>query len=215
MARKLKSLAPEHLAALPGICPGCVFWESATPLEIACGSACDDALLRTRYDEITREWGDCGKIATEDDEVLGMIKYAPPGYFPQAQHMPAGPPAPDVPLIACIHIRDDARRHGLGSLLLRAAMRDLVTRGERSVQAYACASCADLTLQPVMGVEFLLRNGFNVARPHPSYPLLQLDLRALVTWADNLEAVLQSLRIPLRAPQRVPSPTTKCEPPRR
>ncbi|MDO9108255.1 MAG: hypothetical protein Q7U89_04600, partial [Coriobacteriia bacterium] len=142
------------------------------------------------------------------------IRYAPPGYFPQSRHFASGPASPDTVLLTCIHIRDDARRHGLGSLLLRAALRDLVGRGERTVQAFAGAvSGSDMALQPVIGVEFLLRNGFNVVRPHPSYPLMELDLRSIAKWAENLESVLQSLRIPLRAPTPVPIPMSIKEPP--
>lgn len=212
MTRRLRPLLLEHFETLPCACPGCSFWESAKPLPVACGSACDMALAKARYGEISREWGECGRVATEDKEVLGFIKYAPPRYYPQAFNMPAGPPSPDTVLLACIHIRDDARQHGLGSLLLRAALKDLVNRGERTVQVYAGAvQSADRATQPVMGVEFLLRNGFNVARPHPSYPLLELDLRSLATWADNLEAVLETLRIPLRAPRPAPAPLNSEE----
>lgn len=207
MTRRLKPLLREHFEMLPCACSGCVFWESSKPLPVECGSACDMELVLERYGEISREWGDCGRVAVEDGEVLGFIKYAPPRYFPQALNMPSGPPNPDAVLLACIHIRDDARQHGLGSLLLRAALKDLVLRGERTVQAYAGAdSAADRSSDPVIGVQFLLRNGFNVARPHPVYPLLELDLRSLATWADNLEAVLESLRIPMRSPKPVPSP---------
>jgi len=207
MTRRLKPLLREHFQMLPCACAGCSFWESSKPLPVECGSACNLDLVLERYGKISREWGDCGRVAMEDKEVLGFIKYAPPRYFPQAQHMPSGPPSPDAVLLACIHIRDDARQHGLGSLLLRAALKDLVLRGERTVQVFAGANARiDRSTDPVIGVEFLLRNGFNVARPHPVYPLLELDLRSLATWADNLEAVLETLRIPLRAPKPVPSP---------
>ncbi len=207
MTRRLKPLHLEHFDQLPCACGGCAFWETDRPLPVECGSACDLQLVKERYGEISREWGESGRVAMEDKEVLGFIKYAPPRYYPQAFHMPSGPPSHDGVLIACIHIRDDARQHGLGSLLLRAALKDLVLRGERTVQVFAGASPgADRVTQPVIGVEFLLRNGFNVARPHPTYPLLELDLRSVVSWADNLEAVLQALRIPLGAPRPIPSP---------
>jgi hypothetical protein len=34
---------------------------------------------------------------------------------------------------------------------------------------------------------------------------MRLDLRSLVVWQDNLEAVLESLRFPLRVPRRAPA----------
>jgi ribosomal protein S18 acetylase RimI-like enzyme len=168
-------------------------------------------LLREWYSAVLDEWGECGRVAYEDETVLGFIKYAPPRFFPQARNFAAGPPEDDAVLLACIHVRDEARSRGLGSLLLRAALRDLVVRGEKSVQSFACTSRTGLHEQPVMGVEFLLRNGFNVVRPHPVYPLLRLDLRSLATWTENLEVVLESLRIPVRQPGRVPTPTVNMK----
>ncbi|MDH4140128.1 MAG: GNAT family N-acetyltransferase [Coriobacteriia bacterium] len=165
--------------------------------------------LQDWYREVAGEWGECGRVACEDNEVLGFIKYAPQQYFPQAAHFPTGSPSDSSILIACIHIRDDARRHGLGRVLLQAALRDLSMRGERTVEAYALSGGGDMSAVPVMGVEFLLRHGFTVAQPHPKYPLLKLDLRSLAAWTENLEAVLESLRIPLGAPRRVPSPSIK------
>jgi GNAT superfamily N-acetyltransferase len=150
-------------------------------------------------------------VAWQDDEALGFIKFAPARYFPQSRHFAAGPIDPDMPMLACLHIRDDARRLGLGSVLLKAALRDLTLRGGRHVYAFAASPGIDVVSQPVVGVEFLLRNGFTVANPHPSYPLLKLDLRSLATWAENLDALLQALRIPLASPQRLPSPSIKCK----
>lgn len=211
MTRRLKPLGFEHIGVLPCECNGCVFWETREKLEIRCGAACDVETLRDWYRDITAEWGDVGRIACEDNQILGFIKYAPAAAFPQALNMPAGPPLPAAPLLACIHIRDDARRHGLGQVLLQAALKDLVVRGEKSVQAYATARRGDMSHSPVMGVEFLLRQGFTVTRPHPEYPLLQLDLRSLATWTENLEAVLETLRIPLAHPRRIPAPADQAK----
>ena len=142
----------------------------------------------------------------EDDELLGFIKYAPSAYFPQAMTFPSAPEDPSVPLIACLHVSADARHHGLGTVLLRAALRDLMNRGERRVEAFGFANPgAVLEDMPMPGMQFLLRNGFTVSRPDTAYPLLRLDLKTLVMWQENLEAVLDSLRLPLRVPKRAPA----------
>ena len=212
MSRKLRPLAHEDLDRLPCACEGCVFWETADHLEPRCGAACDSGALSEWYETVLEEWGECGRVATEDGEIIGFIKYAPGSYLPQANHFPAGvPEGGRAPMLACIHIRDDARCHGLGRVLLHAALRDLTLRGERMVYAYAAAGPGDVTFRPVIGVEFLMRHGFTVSRAHPEYPLLKVDLRSLVTIAENLEDVFQSLRIPIRRPQGVPTPSIKCE----
>jgi GNAT superfamily N-acetyltransferase len=205
MARRLIGLSVADRQYLPARCADCVFWESDTPLPRECGAACDAQLAAGWARKVTAEWGECGRVAVEDGDFLGFIKYAPPEFVLQAHLMPSGPPIEGAPVIACMHVAPEARRHGLGGVLLRAALRDLAGRGERTVQAYALAGRTDYESAPMVGVEFLLRNGFTVVRPHPEVPLLRLDLKSLVTWSDNLDAVLESLRIPVRVPKRAPA----------
>lgn len=191
---------------LPSSCAACLYWETDARLPRECGAVCDGARATGWVRTVAAEWGECGRVAVEDGEVLGFIKYAPPSYVPQARHLPAGPPLPDTVVITCMHLSPTSRHHGLGGVLLREALRDLSGRGERSVQAYAVANSRDWERSPMVGVEFLLRHGFTVAKPHFETPLLRLDLKALASWADNLEAVLDSLRLPMRAPRRAPVP---------
>ncbi|MDY0340925.1 MAG: GNAT family N-acetyltransferase [Coriobacteriia bacterium] len=202
--RKIVGLSIVDRDKLPTPCVGCLYWESVERLPFECGVKCDASEANERVRVIADGWGECGRVVVEDGEVLGFIKYAPPLYMPQARHLPSGPPDSDAPLITCMHVEAEARRKGVGGLLLRAAMRDLAQRGERSVQAYATTFRGDMSSMPVVGVEFLLRNGFTVAHPHPQVPLLRVDLKSLVPWTENLEAVLESLRLPVRAPSRKP-----------
>lgn len=182
-----------------------MFWESAAPLERRCGSACDLEARKAWQLRVSEEWGDCGKVAYEDDAVLGFIKYAPSGYFPQAANFTAAPQDPSVPLISCLHISADARHRGLGSVLLKAALRDLAMRGEKRVEAFGSVRKPSvLDDSPVVGMEFLIRNGFTVSRPDPQFPLLKLDLKALLMLSENLESVFESLRF-RRMPKRVPA----------
>ena len=206
MTRRLRALTLADLDRLPTGCGSCAFWESEKRLERRCASASDAEGMREWYLRVTGEWGDCGRVAYEDDEVLGFIKYAPSGYFPQAATFAAHPLDQSVPLLACLHIAPEARHRGLGSVLLRAALRDLAGRGERRVEAFAAAQkAAVLDESPVLGLEFLLRNGFTVSRPDPEYPLLKLDVRSLALFTENLESVLESLKFPLRVPKRAPA----------
>lgn len=209
--RKIIGLSTLDRDRLPTPCDGCLYWESAERMPFECGAKCDATEATERIRMIADGWGECGRAFVEDGEVLGFIKYAPPVYMPQARHMPVGPPDGDAPLITCMHIDPDTRRTGVGGLLLRAAMRDLAQRGERTVQAYATTRRSDMSRVPVVGVEFLVRNGFTVARPHPEVPLLRVDLKALVSWAENLETVLESLRLPVRVPRREPATLSKVD----
>jgi ribosomal protein S18 acetylase RimI-like enzyme len=206
MTRRLRPLTLDDLGRLPSGCDGCVLWESAGERERRCGAVCDPELQRAWLRRVTDEWGECGRVAYEDEELLGFVKYAPSVYFPQSQTFAAAPQDPAVPLVSCLHISPDARHHGLGTVLLRACLRDLVLRKERRVEAFGFTTPgAVLQDMPMLGVPFLLRNGFVVSLPNPLYPLMRLDLRSLIVWQDNLEAVLESLRFPLRVPKQAPA----------
>lgn len=209
MARRFRPLTTETLPDLPAGCTGCVFWESPGVQPMRCGESCDAELAKRWVSDVSSEWGECGRVVVEDGAVLGFIKYAPSAFVPQARLLPAGAPDPDAVLIMCMHIDPIARQRGLGKVLMQAALRDLTTRGERTVQAYAATQRSDYALSPFLGVEFLLRMGFTVARPHPAVPLMQLDLRSLASWTENLEAVLESLRFPLRVPRGAPVPNMR------
>lgn len=207
MSRKLRPLSRGDFERFALGCDACVFWESPERLERTCGSASDVEARRAWYDRVVDEWGDCGKAAYDEDGLLGFIKYAPSRYFPQALTFPSAPSDGDVPLIACMHVAPEARHHGLGSVLLRACLRDLAVRGERKVEAFASATRpAMIEESPMLGIDFLLRNGFTVSKPDPEYPLLQLELRSLAFITENLESVLESLKLPLRIPDRSPAP---------
>jgi GNAT superfamily N-acetyltransferase len=204
MARRFKALTSERQSDLPPRCLGCAFWESAERLPKRCGAKHDEEVASGWLDYVNAQWGECGRIAYEDGEAFGFVKYAPSAYFPQVANFAAGAPSEDSVLIACLHVDPDARHVGLGTTLLHAALRDLVGRGVKRVEAYAVHDPQDIKESPVVSVNFLLRQGFRVVHPHPEYPLLRLDLKSLAAWTDNLEAVLESLRLPIRVGNRVP-----------
>jgi GNAT superfamily N-acetyltransferase len=183
-------------------------WELSGAGSPACGQPRDPEAIAAWVTKVRSEWGDCGRIAYEDGEVLGLVKYAPPRYFPRAASMPSGVPDDDAILIACLRVSGEARHSGLGKVLLLAALRDLKSRGEKAVEAYAAAEALDRELTPLMSVEFLLRQGFVVSRPHLRFPLMRLEMRSLVAWSDNLDAVLEALQLPRRVVGRVPASLT-------
>ena len=179
MARRLRPLGLADFQELPTRCAGCMFWESDEICERRCGACCDSERQAEWFHRVVQEWGDCGRVAHEDDRVLGFVKYAPAGYFPQSLTFTSAPTDLEVPLIACLHVAEETRHHGLGTILLRAALRDLVSRGERKVQAFGTTEKpVVLEESPMLGIDFLLRNGFTIVRPDPRYPLLQLELRS-------------------------------------
>ncbi len=206
MARRLRALTVDGFGQLGPSCADCSYWESGERLEVKCGAQCEGDLLRARISEVNREWGEYGRMAVEEDTVLGFIKYAPARYLPQSRWIPSGPVGPDAPLIACLHVRDEVRCRGLDRVLLHAAIRDVHGRGERSLFAYGRAMGSQVD-SPMPDLGFLLEQGFVIDRPHSAYPLLKIEIRSLAAWTENLENALESLLVPLGIGRRVPTPT--------
>jgi GNAT superfamily N-acetyltransferase len=206
VARRMRSLTAARVGDLPEPCRSCALWESGGRSAPACEPASEREQLEAWVESVRAQWGECGRIAYENGEPLGFVKYAPSRFFPQVVSMPSGPPDSDAVLIACVHVMADSRNVGLGKLLLQAALRDLVLRREKAVEAYAATEAVDRERTPLMTVEFLLRQGFAVARPHPVYPLMRLELKTLASWTENVEAVLEALQLPRRVRERVPAP---------
>ena len=206
MARRVKPLTVARVSDLPEPCCACALWEFAGPGAPACGPADDRSGLAAWVTRVRDEWGDCGLILYDCAAPLGFVKYAPGRFFPRANTMPSGVPDDDAVLIACLHVDPDARDAGLGKVLLQATLRDLVSRKEKAVEAYAATEAADRDRSPLMGLQFLLDQGFKVARPHPLYPLMRLEMKSLASWTDSVEAVLYAIQLPRRLGERVPSP---------
>jgi GNAT superfamily N-acetyltransferase len=206
VARKIRPLTVERIGDLPDPCSSCALWEVGGRRSAICEPADARDEFARWVSEVRSNWGDCGRVAYENGELLGFVKYAPARFFPQAVMFPPGAPDDDSVLIACLHVDPDIRDVGLGKVLLQAALRDLVSRGERFVEAYGVSATADRDRSPLMTVEFLLRQGFAVVRPHPINPLMRLELKTMVSWTDNVEAVLDALQLPRRVGERVPAP---------
>jgi GNAT superfamily N-acetyltransferase len=206
VARRIRTLTVDRVGDLPDPCSTCAFWELGGRRSATCETVSQRAQLEDWVENVRADWGECGRVAYENGEPLGFVKYAPPRYFPQVISMPSGPPDNDAVLIACLHVISDSRDVGLGKVLLQATLRDLVSRGEKAVEAYAATAAVERERTPLMTVEFLLRQGFSVARPHPVYPIMRLELKSLASWTENVEAVLDALQLPRRVRERVPAP---------
>lgn len=206
MARKIRPLTADRVADLPDPCSCCVEWETAGAPAPDCVPAEARAELVTWVGDVRAEWGDCGRIAYENGDALGFVKYAPPRFFPQARSMAAGVPDDGAVLIACLNVVADVEDAGLAKVLLQAALRDLVSRGERVVEAYAASESADPERRSLMTLDFLLKQGFEVVRPNPIRPLMRLELKTLASWTESVEAVLDALQLPRRVAERVPAP---------
>lgn len=141
----------------------------------------------------------CDDRSDTDDEVVGFALFGPPArYAPRASSAP--PPDPAALLLATVYVEPAWREQGIGRLLLHAALREAIRQDRRAVEAFG--DRRHLERSCLLPVEWLLHEGFEVHREHVRTPLLRMDVRRLLRWAETLEEALDEVlaRLPRRAP---------------
>jgi ribosomal protein S18 acetylase RimI-like enzyme len=126
-----------------------------------------------------------------ENEALAYAQYAPAKFWPGAQRF-STPVSDDAYLLTCLYVLPYARGRGLGRVLLQSVEASLVKRKVKAIEAFASRS-AEHALGPI---EFYLQNGFYIVRDNPQFPLMRLELKALVGWQINLQFTLDGLKIP-------------------
>lgn len=195
----------DNLDKLPYKCSTCGYWEANEKKELGVNSAV--ILAKEHWYNLTiSEWGSCGKMIIQDNQVVGFSQYAPPSYFPQLNFIEPGPVHDDAIFISCLFIPKTKRGGGLGKLLLNAVEKDLVKRRYRVLETITKRTYAR---NPSGWTEFYLNRGFRVIKESGPSALMRLDLNTALTWHKNLEEVINSLPqlVPGKATVKLPTPT--------
>lgn len=209
MSRQLANITLDNLDDLPPRCRRCVFWELDPVGRQRAEDAGDSALEKEAWVSSTLlDWGSCGKVAYVDGVRAGHIQYAPPAYVPRAFAFPTSPVGADAVLLMTAHVVPDFAGAGLGRMMIQAVARDLATRGVKAIEAFGDLEWTSPGC--LLPAQYLLAVGFKTVRPHPRHPRLRLELRAAMSWREDVEYALERLfgttpRLP--ADQSTPSLT--------
>lgn len=177
MARRLLDVGLENLSRAPDEVLGCVYWE--TDLE----EPPDPRFHKEEWFSSTLlEWGTCGKLLLDEDEVVGFAQFAPPSLFPRLAAFRAGRVSPDAVYLAYCYVTEGHRGRGVGSEMVRAVARDLVDRGFRAVESLGESDWEEGWVLPEA---FLVANRFAVIRPDPRVPLMRLELFGVAAPAES------------------------------
>lgn len=177
MARRLVDVGLENLSSAPLEVLECVFWETDQ------GVAPDPRFLKEEWFSSTLlEWGPCGKILLDDDEVVAFAQFAPPSLFPRVAGFRAGRVSPDAVYLAYCYVTEAHRGRGVGSEMVRAVARDLVERGFRAVESLGESEWEGGWILPEA---FLGSNRFVVVRADPRVPLMRLELFGVTAPAES------------------------------
>jgi GNAT superfamily N-acetyltransferase len=211
-ARRVLPLTGELLEELPPTCRSCLFWERGEPAPI------DRWDVRSRDDEAAlvrkQAWVSAqlqegrapGRAIRVEGRLAGWVLFAPgrdlAGPPADRPGMPVPATSPDALQLATLRVEPRMRGHGLGRLLLHAALREAVRLELAAVEVYGDRRWQERSC--ILPVTWLLHEGFAVHREHLRTPLLRLDTRRTVRWAESLEHAWEEVLG--RLPRRVPVP---------
>lgn len=214
MSRSVVTLSADHLGFFPTRCGSCLFWELGRPRPDPRVPAGDDELAGDATVQksawITGQTLDGfppGRVVVRDGAVTGFALFGPPGaHAPRREPIPAT--SDDALFLATIRVEAGSRGGGLGKLLLREAIRAAIDADLRAVEAYGDRRFREHDC--VLPSPWLLHHGFEIQTEHPRYPLLRLEVKRTLRWAESLEAAFDEIleRIPRKVPvpQQAPAP---------
>ena len=171
--RKILDLDRSLVAALPGNCATCCFWETAgagSPGACPAGEGKEDWVSRVLEGGFSP-----GKLIMNDNGSLGCVQFTPAGMVPRLSGMLYPVPSDDSIYITCVYVVPG----------LRGRARVLETHG---LSRDKCA--------PPGPAGFFEAYGFREVKGHPEAPLLRLDLRSLVPLQESIQSLLERLAPP-------------------
>ncbi|MFF3729938.1 GNAT family N-acetyltransferase [Streptomyces sp. NPDC002476] len=192
MGRRLVPLTLDNLSDLPKRCRTCVFWELDPVSGDAAVKAGTPELEKEAWiSAVLLEWGSCGRVVYVDDAPVGFVLYAPPAYVPRSMAFPTSPVSPDAVQLMTAWITPGYQGQGLGRVMVQTVAKDLLRRGFKAVEAFGDACWKGSAC--VLPADHLLAVGFKTVRPHPVHPRLRLELRATLSWKEDVELALDRL----------------------
>jgi hypothetical protein len=207
VARRLVSITLDNLSDVPTKCRNCVYWELDPVTGERARDSGDAALEKEAWvSDTLLEWGSCGQLAYVDGVPAGYVMYAPPAYVPRSVAFPTSPVSADAVLLMTARVMPEFAGGGLGRVLVQGVASDIVRRGVRAIEAFGRVG-GELSAGPgvadyscLLPAEYLLAVGFKTVRQHRHTPRLRLDVKATVTWKEDVESALERLLSSMQAP---------------
>jgi GNAT superfamily N-acetyltransferase len=217
MPRRAVPLTGDEVPLLPAPCSSCLFWELGAPCPqprttpVFAGAVGaerpTDPLTRKQAWVSTQvqDGSPPGRVLLVDGAVAGYALFGPARVFPRRG--PTVPRvSPDALLLATVWVDPTHREVGLGRLLVQAAIKEAIRIDAAAVEAYGDRRWQERSC--ILPATWLLHEGFEVHREHPRTPLLRLEAKRTVRWAESLEHALEEIlgRLPRRVPvgERLP-----------
>ncbi|MDV6010981.1 GNAT family N-acetyltransferase [Haloechinothrix sp. LS1_15] len=198
MSRHVVGITLDNLEHLPQRCRRCVYWELAPHLKEQVEEYGDTEVEKEAWiSAVLLEWGSCGRIAYSEELPVGFVLYAPPSAVPRSTAFPTAPVSADAIMLTSFFVLPEFRGAGLGRMLVQAAVQDLTRRGVTAIEAYGDedpeTTSGEREHTCVVAADFLRSVGFKTVHAHARWPRLRLELRAGLSWKEDVEAALDQL----------------------
>lgn len=227
--RAVVPLTGADVELLPDPCRSCLFWEQgvacpeprsgdAVPGGSVSGGVAGTPASTDRDELLTRKqaWVSAsvqdgvppGRIVVVEDRVVAFALFGPSERFPRRSSLVPRLDR-DALQLATVWVHPLHRGHGLGRVLVQAAIKEAIRLELGSVQTYGDRRWRERTC--VLPVTWLLHEGFEVHHEHPRTPVVRIDTRRTVRWVASLEHAWEEVlgRLPHRAPVPVPELGTR------
>jgi GNAT superfamily N-acetyltransferase len=213
VSRRLVNVTLDNVGDISPECRACVFWElDPVAGERAGHRGVAESEKEAWLSATLLEWGSCGQLLYVDGVPAGHVLYAPPAYVPRSVSFPTSPVSSDAVLMMSARVLPQFAGGGLGRMLVQGAARDAVRRGIKAIEAFgaadqpsdsdpAAAYAGERSQRScLLPAGYLRAVGFKTVRPHPRTPRLRLDLKATVTWKEDVESAFERLLSSIQAP---------------
>jgi GNAT superfamily N-acetyltransferase len=213
----IKDIQSDKIDSLKLQCCNCTYW-----LEYGKASLFDDInmsnslwqLIRSKIFEVKNiaskkkfinfliANGATVKAVFSKKNCIGVLIAGKYYMFPRLKYFNFYPPDPESAFLSCLFVLPEYRNLGIGKKLLLSFEKDCIKNRISSIET-VCKRLDDETdidsyaNSPVIPVKFLIKNGFYIKKNDPLYPLLRLDLSAIVTEKKltGLELMLKNIKL--------------------
>lgn len=206
MSRRVVPLTGDAWEQVPSACRSCLFWAFGEPPPDPEATADPPAgaarVVRKQAWATARvhEGRAPGRAVVVDGRTVGFIEFVTAEHV-RRRRAPVPASDRDVLVLTTMWLDPSHRTGGLGRVLVQEAVKEAMARHLPAVEAWG-----DRRWRPdrcVLPITWLLHEGFEVAREHPRYPLLRLEVSRTVRWAESLEQAVEEMRdlLPRRSPR--------------
>jgi hypothetical protein len=76
-------------------------------------------------------------------------------------------------------------------MLIQGVAKDMVRRGVKAIEAFGDAKWTGPAC--IVPADYLLAVGFKTVRPHHRFPRLRLEIKATLSWREDVEVALERI----------------------